>query len=350
MIRIDEIYINTFGSAFRDHDNVCLHWFDPFGSTNIKDLVTRPSLDIPADLHLIFWDQEPVYLDTACVFFQQFCQRYDGEKLLITSDAGPAVDALCNTYRMKVANYFFHGWAAIDWYRGYNHTFLIKPWINRDLDQRFFCPNNIIGGQRKHRVSLLHTMSALGCLANSVMSFPAVCPYEGVPAKTIAEEMQLDITHIDLPLIIDKHSNHANQSHNIEFWDQAENCFCHVVTETAWDSGLFLTEKIFKPIVMQQPFVLVGPRLGLQYLRSYGFKTFSNLWDESYDACPGHERMQAIGRVLDFINRKNQTEIQVMQKEINEIVLHNHNHFYTEFQSILWKELVDIIHQVKIWL
>jgi hypothetical protein len=46
---------------------------------------------------------------------------------------------------------------------------------------------------------------------------------------------------------------------------------------------IFMTEKIWKPIIAQQPFVVHGNYLYLQKLREMGFKTFANHIDEGYD-------------------------------------------------------------------
>jgi hypothetical protein len=46
---------------------------------------------------------------------------------------------------------------------------------------------------------------------------------------------------------------------------------------------VFVTEKIWKPIIAQQPFVVHGNHLYLQKLREMGFKTFGQYFDESYD-------------------------------------------------------------------
>jgi len=46
---------------------------------------------------------------------------------------------------------------------------------------------------------------------------------------------------------------------------------------------IFMTEKIWKPIIAQQPFVVHGNYLYLQRLREMGFKTFANHFDEGYD-------------------------------------------------------------------
>ena len=46
---------------------------------------------------------------------------------------------------------------------------------------------------------------------------------------------------------------------------------------------IFITEKIWKPIIAQHVFVVHGNYLYLQKLREMGFKTFSNYFDETYD-------------------------------------------------------------------
>jgi hypothetical protein len=45
-----------------------------------------------------------------------------------------------------------------------------------------------------------------------------------------------------------------------------------------------VSEKIFKPLAFQHPFIVYGSEGTLRYLQSLGFETFDNLWDESYDA------------------------------------------------------------------
>ena len=45
----------------------------------------------------------------------------------------------------------------------------------------------------------------------------------------------------------------------------------------------FVTEKTFKPIAFQHPFLVLGCCNTLSYLRSLGFETWENIWDQSYD-------------------------------------------------------------------
>jgi hypothetical protein len=64
-----------------------------------------------------------------------------------------------------------------------------------------------------------------------------------------------------------------------------DTCFSVVLESiTSWGDGVpFLTEKIFKPIRHQHPFMVVGAPGILEYTKSQGFETFDNLFDESYD-------------------------------------------------------------------
>lgn len=332
--------------ALQHRPRVALHWFDPFGSVDFNNICNVPPVDNVADLRIIFWDQEPVYKDTASDFFDKFCEIYQGSKVIVTSEQGSDLDWVCDTYGLVQSYYFFHGWAALDWYRGYDHSFLSIPWTDRQFISRIFCPNNIVGGRRAHRLKLFSLMEKNNLITNNHISFPAVCPYEKISVQDLLQQYGLDTTKIHLPLIIDYDKNHANDSHKINFWSQAQSSFCHVVTETAYDgSRTHITEKTFKPIVLQQPFMIVGTPGSLSYLKNYGFKTFDLLWNEAYDWASDNDRINLIVKNLVTINSWTDAELRDAQHEITTIVEHNFQWFYGDFQHILWRELTDMIDQ-----
>jgi hypothetical protein len=354
MIRIDEIYYNVFVSALQHRPQVGLHWFDPFGSKNFKDLVSRTCID--HGHRILFWDQEPLYRDDAKIFFDKFCETYRPPRdppwhttvTLVTSELNSReVKWVQDTYKIEnTAHYFFHGWAALDWYRGYQHSFLSIPFDQRKITNRIFCPNNIVGGRREHRLKLFSLMEQHDLISNNYVSFPAVCPHERISVQALLRQHNLKDTQIKLPLVIDYDQNHANDSHKINFWPQAQSSFCHVVTETAYDdSRTHITEKSFKPIVLRQPFMIVGTPGSLSYLKNYGFKTFDLLWDESYDQTNDRDRINLIIQNLVKINSWTTAELKDAQQEVNSIVEHNFQWFYTEFQHVLWKELTEMIDQ-----
>ena len=120
--------------------------------------------------------------------------------------------------------------------------------------------------------------------------------------------------------------------------------FLHVVTETCyWEGKLHLTEKIFKPIVARQPFVLLGCTFNLRYLRSYGFKTFDSWWDESYDVVIDPvARLQAVVRIVREISAMSDQDLESMLQGMQHVLDYNYNLFYSRgFVDSIWNELEE---------
>lgn len=351
MIRIDEIYQNVFLPRVASKSGVGLHWFDPFGSTNIQDICNLPPVNGVAKKRIIFWDQEPLSVTRTKSFLEEFLQNYRAlETYIVTSEKN---SKLVNDFAVKFdldhQYYFFHAWAALDWYRGYNRTFLFRPFSERKISQTFLCPNNIIGGERRHRVELLKELINYGLIGNNQISFPARCPYEDLSIKEICEKYQIDIdfSKINLPLSIDG-GYHQNNSHRIDLWSSSDQTLLQVVTETVYQGQRHhLTEKTFKPIVMQQPFVLISCQGSLEYLRSYGFRTFGEFWDESYDDCNDQSRISSVARLLADIDSLSAREKTQLQNHLWPVVKYNFDWFYSrEFEESLWRELTQLI---EIW-
>jgi len=344
MIRIDEIYQNVFLPQIKGKENCSIHWFDPFGSTQFKDICSDPKTQ--RGNRWLFWDQEPVHQHTAKHFFDQFIPAYNRTNrsniTVITSEYNSEdVAWLCDTYGIGHDYYFFHAWAALDWYRGYNRISLAQPFQDRKPYNTFLCPNNIIGGERKHRIEMLQQFVYRNLLDRNLISFPDVCPYEGASLELLCLKYDLECPQVNLPLMIDNGSGYAAQSHRIDLWEQANNSLIHVVTETVYRGRKnHLTEKSFKPIVMQQPFIIQSCKGSLEYLRHYGFKTFAEFWDESYDEADDSVRTYEIGKLLESLNNMSKKEKTTLQTAVNSTVEHNYNWFYsTEFEKLLWDEL-----------
>jgi hypothetical protein len=122
-----------------------------------------------------------------------------------------------------------------------------------------------------------------------------------------------------------------------------QSAFWHIVSETVfYYPKLHLTEKIFKPIVHRRPFMLVAAPGNLAYLKSYGFKTFDRWIDESYDTIQDDDvRIQAVCDQLAKLCKLSKKELDGMNKEMQEILDYNFNHFYGEFKHIIVNELVE---------
>ena len=56
------------------------------------------------------------------------------------------------------------------------------------------------------------------------------------------------------------------------------------MVETNFDyPHIFISEKTLRALLTKTPFVMFGPSGTLSYLQSFGFETFNDIWDESYD-------------------------------------------------------------------
>ena len=125
-----------------------------------------------------------------------------------------------------------------------------------------------------------------------------------------------------IPACRHKHYNTTfmalQHSFNDSFW--------HIVTETVfYYNKLHLTEKIFKPIIARRPFLLLSAPGNLAYLKSYGFKTFDCWWDESYDNYQNYDRIREIYKVISFIDKCSDNELQSMYNDMTDTLEYNYN-------------------------
>ena len=102
------------------------------------------------------------------------------------------------------------------------------------------------------------------------------------------------------------------------------------VTETSIDNNvLFLTEKIYKPIMYGHPFVVLGNPGTLEYLQSKGYQTFPELFDESYDTTQNSaERLNKIIEICNTVDVQNYTP-SVLNK-----LKHNQELFFSRKNSL----------------
>lgn len=102
----------------------------------------------------------------------------------------------------------------------------------------------------------------------------------------------------------------------------------NIVSETVVHDEVFFTEKIWKPIIAGQIFIVHGKHLYLQDLRSLGFETFGEFIDESYDNIrPLEERTEAIVSLCENLKGKSHMRLYDDTKQIRE---HNQQIFFSE--------------------
>lgn len=120
-----------------------------------------------------------------------------------------------------------------------------------------------------------------------------------------------------------------------------------IVTETEYDNGIcFPTEKTAKPFLAKRLFVVFSGVNYLKTLRKFGFKTFSNIIDESYDNFEDNEkRWEYAWQSVEQLITLPQEEV---FKKIKPIVEHNFNHLMNLPYDDFVKKQCDLLLKNKI--
>lgn len=204
--------------------------------------------------------------------------------------------------------YWWHGMVARDWFRHWQHHNQLSVRNKSNENFRFLVYGRDTTGSRQYRTKVIDRLKKHQQLVNYNWSQDFRCP-------TLS-------AHISV--------------------EDANNSAIHVILETLFDTEkIYLTEKVFKPMVMCQPFILFAPPKSLQYLRDYGFKSFNGIWSEDYDLInDATVRKQTILDLVDSLAAIPGKQFHELYQELLPIVEHNKKHFYSnEFQDVLWNEL-----------
>lgn len=103
--------------------------------------------------------------------------------------------------------------------------------------------------------------------------------------------------------------------------------FVNVISESLiHPTTIFFSEKTFKPILVCQPFIIVGNPHSLRSLREQGYQTFSKWWDESYDQEEDfYRRFEKISKLLIEISQWSNEKCYSVTQEMLPTLIHNFN-------------------------
>ena len=409
MIRIDEIYNNTFWPWLEKNKPGSRAFFcDPPGRTDPDALFNLGRDNVIETDYVFFHDQEPIHLDEFEMLFQEVIRRnfdlynlspladknwpkgkledyqkfrllnqsfkyfeqhpevfYQFRKLnhksfklghIIVSERGEYVKQLEEEYGWQSHYYFYHGWACQDWYRGYDKTFLVPRAQDRVPTKTFMSPNRIVAGKRDHRVLFLYNVFK-NQLEHNHISAPRICQYENVDISSVATkycniypDIESVLTQANLPRLFASEETQQMTSCWLSNFSEVADSLIYVPTETVYfGRRTHITEKTFKAIALEMPFVLIAPAHSLEYMREYGFQTFGNVFDESYDQeTDDVQRIERAIKLLKDIDSLTEKERQQIHRACLPAVQHNYHHFYHGgLSNILWSELTCMLNELK---
>jgi len=164
----------------------------------------------------------------------------------------------------------------------------------KSRSKKFVCFNR---RWKPHRLLLYVYLHKNKLLDNFYFSIPRESVSDSahsfyVMTKDLVSRYSMDIDHNDilaayndLPMVLDD-----SNFEKLNWWENSKlsqfhyDSYISIVTETMFEEReVFPTEKTFRSMSFAQPFITLGSTGFLEGLHSMGFKTFSDVIDESYD-------------------------------------------------------------------
>lgn len=232
-----------------------------------------------------------------------------------------------------------HAVIAKDWYRyamvdPVLETLLLQPEFSRD----FAIFNRAWSGTREYRLKFTELLVEQGLVDNAHVRFNPISDdglhYSQHQFKNACFEISRDLDHIE--------ANDAASSSSADYDTQVyQDCAIDIVLETLFDDDRWhLTEKTLRPIACGKPFILMATAGSLQYLRRYGFRTFGDIIDESYDTLSNPmDRMQAVIKSMKEISSLPVDQKTKLYRELHQRARFNRERFWSdEFEDLVITE------------
>jgi hypothetical protein len=200
----------------------------------------------------------------------------------------------------------------------------------------FNCMNRVTRDHRIGFVAMLNYYNLLDSNKVSHNSFPSHHVNE-IKIQNFSHHPAFETDNVrninsKLPLILDSTEFEVNKAQNF-FKEIYLESWVTVVTETlaTAPNTMFFSEKIYKPMRAQHPFILLGIPGSLRELKRQGFKTFDKWWDESYDDIENiTDRMEAICKLLLSLQIKTKDEWIAIYKDMYTVLEHNYNNLHSQ--------------------
>lgn len=137
-------------------------------------------------------------------------------------------------------------------------------------------------------------------------------------------DADFDNMYVRLPLIADTDNFKKNHALNINE-DYYKHFPINLVSETFFfNDSVFASEKVWKPMLVGQIFLVMAPPFYLQALKKLGFQTFSPWINEEYDLITDHvDRALELMRVLKSIVKLTDAEFAELLVKCQSAVEHN---------------------------
>jgi hypothetical protein len=213
--------------------------------------------------------------------------------------------------------------------------------------------------QREHRLATLCVLNHYGLLKGNGVSYQLTFDGPTTPYyvdKLITDESKqkkyyqdyrelqnMKYQWVDYPIAMEA----KDGVHHGYGWENKEpylNSYLNITTETDFINPTgYASEKVWKPFGFFQPVLLVGSPNTLQFVRSFGFKTFNGFIDESYDKeIDNAKRFELIEKEIIKFSKMSKQEVHDWYWSMEDILVHNFNLFmeYGKNRQQNYKKLI----------
>lgn len=312
-------------------------------SSQLAELLALPHAAPDIDVKEYYEYASPEFLrymtrfNIACAIKSQHhsvCDRYivvHSEQHSVEVDWYVANHAYC-------VYYWCHGFIARDWYRYSAVDPLLK--FHESFAYDFNVYSRAWTGTREYRLKLLESIVAHKLDGHCRITFCDQDQNADVKSYQVSDSQWKPLdTKIYSRFVDTDPGSDASATYDAEHYQM---CAIDVVLETLFDDERWhLTEKILRPMACGKPFILVSTPGALRYLKTYGFKTFDSVWDESYDhVTDPQQRIHSIITLMSWISNLPSSRKQDIYQSAHAIAKENFLRFHSvKFQQDLQYEL-----------
>jgi hypothetical protein len=234
-----------------------------------------------------------------------------------------------------------HAAIALDWYRYAMHDSQLVP--NFDcITKDFLIYNRAWDGTREYRLKFSEQLVNADLQSQCVMRFTAQSE-AGHYRDFSPVNQSLAINRTDLENYFESCQVDSNASADYNNLDYSTTAI-EVVLETLFDDARWhLTEKSLRPIACGRPFMLAATPGSLHYIRRYGFETFGQYINESYDDI--QDPLERINAIISEMARISQLPLQEKRQlwtNLYQIADRNKQLFFSaEWQASIFDEFTN---------
>jgi hypothetical protein len=379
-IPLDNLYHWIRGLA---NEPVSIYTFSPHGSKNITNLRLLGDEDSNAiSPELVCHDQEPLNFDSLqnldlfkiWLRTRKFCPEFSSDdpifqtlnpqyyhlnfytvirgvkprsifdRYILLHSEKNSIDVEKFSINAEPVYYWSHGLISRDWYRFAEYDPRLS--INSDTDQTFLIYCRAWTGTREYRLKFLDLLIDHGLISNCRTSILHHDQGHNLDSYQCVNK-KLQPNNINQILSIPNNCHFASASASYDPKDIVETNISVVLETVADNTKIHLTEKTLRPIACGHPFILIAGPGALEYLKSYGFKTFSPWINEDYDQeTDAVQRMQLVAKEMHRIQNLPTDQKNQLLKKIKKIAKYNQNYFFsTKFTNKICTELTENLNQ-----